>query len=43
MGPMGPEPDLKHIKRGRRGPVVRRKKEFEKKAYDLNGMFIDSN
>lgn len=24
MGPMGPEPDLKHIKRGRRGPVVRK-------------------
>lgn len=23
MGPMGPEPDLGHIKRGRRGPVVR--------------------
>lgn len=24
MGPMGPEPDLKNIKRGRRGPVVRK-------------------
>lgn len=24
MGPMGPEPDLRHIKRGRRGAVVRR-------------------
>ena len=23
MGPMGPEPDLSHVKRGRRGPVVR--------------------
>lgn len=22
---MGPEPDLKHVKRGRRGPVVRKK------------------
>lgn len=21
MGPMGPEPDLSHVKRGRRGPV----------------------
>lgn len=27
MGPTGPEPDLKHIKRGRRGPVVRHKKK----------------
>lgn len=24
MGPIGPEPDLSHIKRGRRGPVVRK-------------------
>ena len=23
MGPMGPKPDLNHVKRGRRGPVVR--------------------
>lgn len=28
MGPMGPEPDLNHIRRGRRGPVVRKKSLF---------------